>query len=58
MRLGILLREDFDGERLRRPARQTKDVTQTRQLLAHASNAPQVCLIDVCPSPDDDVAND
>ena len=37
MRSGISLREDFDGEGLRRLARQTKDATQARRLLALAS---------------------
>lgn len=37
MRSGISLREDFDGERLRRLARQTKDAAQVRRLLALAS---------------------
>jgi hypothetical protein len=37
MRSGISLREDFDGERLRRLARQTKDAAQVRSLLALAS---------------------
>ena len=36
MRSGILLREDFDGERLQRPARRTKDTAQARRLLALA----------------------
>ena len=37
MRPGISLREDFDGERLRRLTRQTKDAAQARRLLALAS---------------------
>ncbi|NSZ19825.1 winged helix-turn-helix domain-containing protein (plasmid) [Agrobacterium vitis] len=37
MRSGISLREDFDGERLRRLARHTKDAAQVRRLLALAS---------------------
>lgn len=37
MRPGISLREDFDGEGLRRLARQTKDAAQVRRLLALAS---------------------
>ena len=37
MRSGISLREDFDGEGLRRLARQTKDAVQARRLLALAS---------------------
>jgi transposase len=37
MRPGISLREDFDGEHLRRLARQTKDAAQARRLLALAS---------------------
>lgn len=37
MRSGISLREDFDGKRLRRLARQTKDAAQVRRLLALAS---------------------
>lgn len=37
MRSGISLREDFDGERLRRLARQTKDAAQVRRLSALAS---------------------
>ena len=37
MRRGISLRGDFDGERLRRLARQTKDAAQARRLLALAS---------------------
>ncbi|MGG6897813.1 IS630 family transposase, partial [Rhizobium sp. BR 315] len=32
----ISLREDFDGERLRRLARQSKDAAQARRLLALA----------------------
>ncbi len=37
MRAGISLRDDFDGEGLRRLARQTKDAAQVRRLLALAS---------------------
>ncbi|WP_075293323.1 helix-turn-helix domain-containing protein, partial [Pararhizobium arenae] len=37
MRSGISLREDFDGDGLRRLARQTKDAAQARRLLALAS---------------------
>jgi hypothetical protein len=37
MRSGISLRDDFDGEGLRRLARQTKDAAQARRLLALAS---------------------
>jgi hypothetical protein len=37
MRPEISLREDFDGERLRRLARRTKDAAQARRLLALAS---------------------
>jgi hypothetical protein len=37
MRSGISLRDDFDGEVLRRLARQTKDAAQARRLLALAS---------------------
>lgn len=37
MRSGISLREDFDGDHLRRLARQTKDAAQVRRLLALAS---------------------
>ncbi|MDL2407369.1 hypothetical protein PY650_17200 [Rhizobium calliandrae] len=37
MRSGISLREDFDGEGLRRLARQTKNAAQARRLLALAS---------------------
>ncbi|TGE86858.1 IS630 family transposase [Rhizobium sp. SEMIA 4088] len=37
MRSGISLREDFEGEGLRRLARQTKDAAQARRLLALAS---------------------
>lgn len=37
MRSGILLRDDFDGEGLRRLARRRKDAAQTRRLLALAS---------------------
>ncbi|WP_432761560.1 helix-turn-helix domain-containing protein [Rhizobium calliandrae] len=37
MRSGISLRKDFDGEHLRRLARQTKDAAQARRLLALAS---------------------
>lgn len=37
MRPGISLREDFDGEGLRRLARQTKDAVQVRRLLTLAS---------------------
>ncbi|MDW9924825.1 hypothetical protein GOB36_30810 [Sinorhizobium meliloti] len=33
----ISLREDFDAERLRRLARQTRDAAQARRLLALAS---------------------
>ena len=34
MRSGISLRDDFDGEGLRRLARRTKDAAQARRLLA------------------------
>ena len=37
MRSGISLRTDFDGDGLRRLARQTKDAAQARRLLALAS---------------------
>ncbi|WP_156392633.1 hypothetical protein [Rhizobium sp. Root482] len=37
MRSGISLRDDFDGEVLRRLARQTKDAAQVRRLSALAS---------------------
>ena len=37
MRSGISLRDDFDGEGLRRLARRTKDAAQARRLLALAS---------------------
>ena len=37
MRSGISLRKDFDGDGLRRLARQTKDAAQVRRLLALAS---------------------
>lgn len=37
MRPGISLRKDFDGKGLRRLARQTKDASQVRRLLALAS---------------------
>ena len=37
MRSGISLRTDFDGDGLRRLARQTKDAAQVRRLLALAS---------------------
>jgi len=37
MRSGISLRDDFDGDGLRRLARQTKDAAQVRRLLALAS---------------------
>ena len=37
MRSGISLRDDFDGDGLRRVARQTKDAAQVRRLLALAS---------------------
>lgn len=37
MRSGISLRDDFDGEGLRRLARQTKDAAQARRPLALAS---------------------
>jgi hypothetical protein len=36
MRPGISLREDFDGEGLRRLSRQSKDAAQVRRLLALA----------------------
>jgi hypothetical protein len=37
MRLGISLREDFDGASLRQLARQMKDAAQVRRLLTFAS---------------------